>query len=325
MRLIITMVRANGGTTILLPSGTLGDKFYYNYNNLSDSVNNPSISNSYLNNLTKKIKRKIKELGYIRFLFILFKNFFRVLHENLITVICNFLEYKIYPLLIIGKTLPIGKLLSRDITGFSDYTFVFNEMEHQAVKTVFSSIKNLRLVKHPIVNYCKQKNNMNYLLVIIGLNVCTDLSTWINAIKTILTFRNISQIHLRFHPRSRKDSINYFEEQLNLNGIIFSTIDSTTVSIIDNICNYAGVLSSPSGALKIFRWATNNTFAFCLEDVAKEGNYGRSLIIGDSSGIIVKNDKMEIEEHDFYPPENLYFNNYPNLLNTFEEIIFDGK
>ena len=60
-----------------------------------------------------------------------------------------------------------------------------------------------------------------------------------------------------------------------------------------DICNYVGVLGSPSGALKIFRWATNDTFVICLEDAALQGFAGNSLSMGDTEGIVVINDKKE--------------------------------
>ena len=77
MRLIIYLVRSRGGKAILLPSGTLGDGLYIDYYNISGSTNKTLITNNHIESFTLKIKRKIKELGFIRFIIFLFIRFFR--------------------------------------------------------------------------------------------------------------------------------------------------------------------------------------------------------------------------------------------------------
>ena len=98
-------------------------------------------------------------------------------------------------------------------------------------------------------------------------------------------------------------------------------VSLTNCSVVDNISNYVGVIGSPSGALKIFRWATNDTFVICLEDAVQQDFYGKSLSMGDTEGIVVINKNNKICAEDLLPPKYMYFNDYPNLSNTLEEII----
>ena len=82
-----------------------------------------------------------------------------------------------------------------------------------------------------------------------------------------------------------------------------------------------GDVGSSSRALKIFRWATKETFAHCLEDVTISGFYGNSLSIGDNEGIksIDKNTLIDLEM--LIPPKDLSFNNLMPVTDCLSKIL----
>ena len=113
-----------------------------------------------------------------------------------------------------------------------------------------------------------------------------------------------------------------FENALLLNNINYTIIDSNNVSIVDNTCNYMGVIGSPSTALKVFRWATKDTFVLCLDDVTLEGINGNCLTISDNKGIKCIDENTFIDLEMLEPPKNLSFQNLPLLKDCLNKILW---
>tara|TARA_Y100000590_G_scaffold469896_1_gene660483 strand:- start:2273 stop:3565 length:1293 start_codon:yes stop_codon:yes gene_type:complete len=323
MRIIITIIHRYGGKFILMPSGTLGSLFYKNIGKFKEEVKVKKKQENY----TERIFKKRKEIGTINLLFYIIKFIINIISIRLNKKINFILDYKIYPFFLIGKTLSSKNLIARDIGGFCDYSIVFNQEDYKNIKTLIPSVSNLILAKHPMVGYCKQNEKVNNsnLLVLIGSisanRIHEDkIKKWMTAIKKINRLIKPSQIHIRFHPRERKKLIMQFEEELSSNKIDYTLLDSASIPLTDNICNYIGALGSPSGSLKLFRWATKHTFALCLENVTMRGINGNKVIMGSHEGIKIINDSIDIDLKMLIPPSNLSFNHYLPLKDCLSRI-----
>ena len=184
------------------------------------------------------------------------------------------------------------------------------------------------MAQHPIVGYCKnnKKTNDSTLLILVGgpsgFRVPNHkIQKWISAIQIVMKLKKPSQIHLRLHPRESKKVIMQFEKELSLNNIQYTTLNSKEISIIDNICSYMGVIGSPSLALKIFRWASKETFALCLEDATIPGFYGSILSLGDTEGIKNIDENTVIDSEILIPPKNFSFEKRVKLKDILRNIL----
>ena len=185
------------------------------------------------------------------------------------------------------------------------------------------------LAQHPIFEYCKNNkkiNNSTLLILVSGPMThsrffINKIQKWISAIQIVMKLKNPSQIHLRLHPRESKNIIMQFENALLLNNINYTILDSNKVSIVDNICDYMGVIGSPSTSLKVFRWATKDTFVLCLDDVTLPGFDGSFLSIGDSTGIKCIDENTFIDLEMLESPKNLSFQNLPLLKDCLNKIL----
>ena len=323
-RFLITKFRKQGGKVILINTRTLGANYYKRWYNTDGNFINATTLNikreaaSYFS----RIQLTINEMGWFKFLVYVYKLVFTKKY------IIFLFDYKILPFFLTGSPLPSNNIVSKNITGFADYTIVFDQVEYDNFKTLLPSINNLILAKHPMVGYCKNNKKMNNsnLLVLLPQFTTLDrmsddkIKKWVSTIKAVKELKNPSQIHLRFHPKENKIFFMQFEKELSLNNIQYTTLNSTEVSIVDTVCDYMGVIGASSQALRIFRWATKGTFVLCLEGAGDELSE-KTYYMGDTEGIIRINENTVIGIDMLTPPKNLPFDNYPTVENYLSKIL----
>lgn len=193
--------------------------------------------------------------------------------------------------------------------GRADAVICYGALEAEALEHFVPVAKKIYLAKNPLDDLCRCKGEADAvlktkLLVAFSGNLTTELEgkqfeRWISTIHRAVDLTKAEEVHLRPHPRTSKamtwpqrllDRVRQFNCSASIQ-------DALKVSLADIICDYMGVISAPSGTLKVARAACKNIFAVALPYSGDEAYYKGEWLMGSTDGITLIREGEELGMH----------------------------
>lgn len=289
-QIILNYFKEKGLIIIILPPGLLHKPIFMEY--IKKTGKKENFETKKINKVWRTIReKKVLELLVFSLSFCIktINSYFFLIKRK----IYLFLNYYFYPLYFTGKLLKYN-YFSRFmlLMNQSQNVIIVDSFEFKMVELLFPNVSSLYLAKHPYYGFCKKNeyNGKNLLVIVggpMGNNISDQkLSFWSSTIDKIFKLSSPKEIHIRFHPRETKAAIGSFLQALRQKELDILVIDSIEKSVIENFCNYHGVIGSPSGALRFARNASESIFVIGLIDAINEDFYNKPIAMGDSRGIL---------------------------------------
>jgi hypothetical protein len=193
-----------------------------------------------------------------------------------------FREY-LYEVLLNKKVFYSGKLVRICFaSGLSDFTVCYDPLEIEALKFTVPAVQNIQLLQHPSSGLCRcdGRKSSNRLLVLFSNHLDSELSgekfhRWTNAINQIVRIAKTTEIHLRLHPRT-SSGLNWpkkLKESCQLPGGQIKIMQGLRTPINESICDYSGVLGTPSASLRVARVSCPHMFVLGMTNCG-DGAHG---------------------------------------------------
>ena len=213
----------------------------------------------------------------------------------------NFLNFEILPILLSRQR--FNKLKHerdgsvRFVTTRVDAAIVYRELTREALR-YFAPSMNVKVAAHPLSENCRCRSNVpvpRILLVLFGGPWSHYISSenpedsiaerWFDAIKQAQSIGGFSEIHLRPHPRETNSYPHKLAAKLTQHGTNVRVMDPSSCNIASIICDYAGLIAAPSGALTEAVNACRRVFVVALDCIEGEigmphpGEYEEDIVV----------------------------------------------
>ena len=208
-------------------------------------------------------------------------------------------HYKVLPLLFAGRSFGSkpyernGRILFSTVR--VDAVIVLSKAVRSALQHFFPDM-DVRLAEHPMASRCRcgDKQAPRQLLVTLGGpwhyyvepgNSAEDIENrWFHAICRANEIGEFLQIDIRPHPRESDPHPAKLVERLNSEGLSAALLNPRESSLPDIVCDYAGVLGAPSGALAEAATACRRGFVIGLDQI--QGSIGDPSASAYSSRVV---------------------------------------
>ncbi len=202
----------------------------------------------------------------------------------------------IFPLFTYKKTYRLGVYDKYSFSsGRADIVILFDNMSAKALKKCVPIVNNVFVARHPLSYFPKVLNDMKNrrLLVCFAQNLNDELSdenfkSWISIITQVVKLSDMSEIHIRCHPRT---SVNLkwpknIILELKKKGNFVLSIDPLSTNLVNSIPEYSGVIGAPSGSLIVARSiASDDVFVSCLPNCSSGTPDDQFWSMGEAHGI----------------------------------------
>lgn len=221
------------------------------------------------------------------------------------------LDYKILPLLFGGRTFNLHRYERDGVIRFAttrvDATIVYRERTRQALR-FFVPGMNVHVAEHPLSNNCRCRLDGSVyrkLLVLLGgpweqyISLEDSAESiekrWCDAIMQAHSIGDFSEVHVRGHPRERMPYPRMLAERLTNKGLKAQVIDPSSCNIADSLCNYAGLIGVPSGALTEAINSCRRAFVIALDSIEGDIGMPRASEYGDEIVMVPRGTPLKPE------------------------------
>ncbi len=225
------------------------------------------------------------------------------------------LNYRILPLFFLGRFLdpppPGGRALSEFVSGKVDGAIVYSDKVKEALKLFFPRM-NVWVARHPLSDRCRcslAAPSSKVLLTFGGpwvnsislVNSAQEIeSRWCRAILEAARVRGFTRVEIRPHPREAGPYPDRLAKRLSLAGIPADVLDCNKATLPEIICEYAGLIGAPSGALTEAAVSCRRAFVVGLEGVERPASAKPARHYSES--IRIKPVEAAWREEDFLRP-----------------------
>ena len=240
----------------------------------------------------KKLVEAYKNKILLRFISINLGNRFFNYLLKVKKKLSHFLNYFLLPVFTLNKPFLRGYLERSRISGdHCDICAVYDEDEYKA-NSLFIK-KPSYLINHP-AEYLNIDNKgvKNKILIIFSGCLAKEMSQeniniWSKRIIEFAFCMNVTSCDLRIHPRTSKYLQWPFDikAELELKGINVSITKDLTISLVDHLSAYKGILGGPSGALFIASLITKDICILGLSNCQDNDLGDEKWILGRSNNI----------------------------------------
>ena len=200
----------------------------------------------------------------------------------------NFVMRYVYPLCLVQRCFQVEVLDSP--TWFDTARFhkivAFQRFSQLFLMALYGKEK-CYLVKYPLPRNCfcddLDSNRSSLLVCLRGVESAEHYSSLCRDIKNIASELSLKYIHIRPHPRSSLDQFKGLIANLNQSGF-GAEIRQPLEPLREIVCNYRGVIGTPSTALLEARMSCGNCFVAGLLGGLKMYSESPKYILGDVRG-----------------------------------------
>jgi hypothetical protein len=284
-RYLIKLVKSQGGITVIPWSGTLWIMLneYRRMAGISAEAKPQALIKRIIDKpaaiLIKKVISRSKKLGSLA-----------------VTKIEVFKNHYLFPFIFKRCFFPVSKYDKFLISaGRVDAVIFYDDLEVDALRRVVPPVKNIYISKHPAAGLCRcQDNNVpkTKLLAAFAGNLRSELpeeklQRWGSVIKQAVNLKGIKEGDIRVHPCTSKDVRwpHRLSDMLKLEGCKVKIIDSMQVSLVNTVCDYAGIIGAPSGSLRVARAVCKNLFIVGIANMQEGYLDDQEWILGRGEGI----------------------------------------
>ena len=219
-------------------------------------------------------------------------------------------HYRLLPLLFWGRTFK-APTVHQTISVFTskqiDTVIMYTERQKEALQHFYPWM-DVRVAMHPLTLNCRctGQESKTKLLAALGywshwisddnpLEVIED--QWCVALLRAVELKGFTTIDIRPHPRETEPHADRLADRLRTHGVKAQVMNEDGRSFAEVICDYAGVISSPSGALAEAAVACKRAFVIGLDDVNTPGPLSINRITEE--GVVGKPRGSQLTEKDF--------------------------
>ena len=257
---------------------------------------------SYLQRFKRKINQGVSFSRILEYIFLSIKTYVLRIRKK----IQAFYDRIVLPWLLAGKTFRLGPYdkMTQLGSGRSDAIIFFDELESKVHKALFRNV-DIYTARYPAQGNCRchehlteKKTVLSMLSGFVGRNWISEeaLSLFYRDFKTIITFTNAENIHLRLHP----DETGKWPEQLRdylVNKGIEAILADSKQPIRQIMCNYLGTAGFASASLRDARSSCDHAFVIGFVGISRKLFRDPKFVFANSEGI------GWIEEDGGYDPD----------------------
>jgi hypothetical protein len=245
-------------------------------------------------------------------------------------------HYYFYPLYFSRTIFPRSKYDNYAFaSGRTDTIIGYDRMEVEALKSVVPTVRDVRLAKHPTAGVCRcsadKGVNRRKLLVTFNGRLSEELQgekfdRWVWTIAKGIELARVSEVHLRFHPRTSDrlkwpQRIRETVEGLGCEVVISNPVKESMAQIA---CDYVGVIGGPSGSLKVARAVCDRLFVVGLPNCGDGAADDQQWTIGAGEGIRWIEEGKGLESSHLQPVQDLW-EGHVSLGETLDELVQAGN
>jgi len=195
-------------------------------------------------------------------------------------------------------------------SGRGDAVICYDPMDMEALKSLVPTVKNIYLARHPSVYYSADiPKDISKKLLVLLTSYLVELPEdqfifWRDTIRKISQETGVTEIHIRFHPRTDSKLIwpkKLIEAIRNL-GLKLVIVDSKEKPLAEIAANYVGIVGTVSGSLRTARAASRG---FVIGLLAAGGDstslWDEDWMLGACEGINWISRPEEIQPKHFTP------------------------
>ena len=224
----------------------------------------------------------------------------------------RFVNYRLLPLLLSGRTFRVPsyhQVISVFTSKQVDAVIMYTERQKKALRHFYPWM-DVRVALHPLAQNCRCNGQTSKTMLLAALGYWTHWISednplaviedqWCEALLKAVELKGFTQIDIRPHPRETEPHADRLAERLRSLGVTAQVVDEVDRSFAEVICDYAGVISSPSGALAEAAVACKQAFVIGLDDVNTQGPLSKNRITEE--GVVGKPRGSQLTEEDFTP------------------------
>ena len=196
-----------------------------------------------------------------------------------------------------------------------DATIVYTDRFRKALLHFFPQL-NVVVARHPLYQNCRCNGRESKTALLATLsgpwmhwtnqgNTTESIQEkWCEAILRAVDLKGFEDVHIRPHPGETQRYPYALAERLRERGVRAKVLDAKVQSLPEIICDYAGVISAPSGALAEAAVACKRAFVIGIQKVAVEDFSPSIPYIADD--VVFRMRGSDLTEEDFtkLPPSD---------------------